>query len=330
MSEKLYVEILLSDSLGSSGGMGSVGEESLRAFGDFCGKRTNERTVPVRKRMQRSPFFVGPALATGRGQRYTAFMDFIHVLILAIVEGITEFLPISSTGHLMLASELLRIPNTEFLKTFEIAIQAGAVLAVVAIYPRRLFTDRAAQVRVAAAFIPTGIIGLLVYKAVKTYLFGHIPVILIALGSGGILMIIFERYMVPKMKPAARGIDALPLRSAVGIGIIQALSFIPGVSRAAATIFGGMYFGLTRAAAVEFSFLLAVPTMASATGLDLVNNYRLFSNTDWASLGIGFVASFAVAGAAIALLVRFVRTHTFLSFAYYRMIVALAGIFIFF
>ncbi len=259
-------------------------------------------------------------------------MDFMHALVLGIVEGVTEFLPISSTGHLMLVSELLRIPNTEFLKTFEIVIQLGAILAVVVLYPKRLFVDRASMLRIVVAFIPTGIIGLLLHKVVKQYLFGNISLILWAFAIGGVVIILFERYVLPARQNASgEGVlEDLPLQSAAWIGVIQTLALIPGVSRSAATIFGGMYFGLSRAAAVEFSFLLAVPVMAAATALDLLKSHALLTDANWSALGFGFLAAFVVALLAIKFLVRFVKTHTFVPFAYYRIFIALIGFFIFF
>jgi len=252
-------------------------------------------------------------------------MDLVHALYYGIIEGITEFLPISSTGHLMLAAKLFGAADSEFTKTFEIVIQLGAILAVVVLYPKRLLVDRASMIRIIAGFLPTAVIGLIFYKLVKTYLFGNIPVVLASLFFGGIALIIFERYMKTRSAPRERTITDLSLKESALIGTMQAIAIVPGVSRSAATVIGGMFFGLSRAEAVEFSFLLAVPTMAAATGLDLLKNYHLFTKDDAAALLVGFVVSFAVALASIKWLLSFVRTHTFTPFGVYRIIIAFLG-----
>lgn len=248
-------------------------------------------------------------------------MDLIHALILGILEGLTEFLPISSTGHLILAAELLKIGNSDFVKTFEVVIQLGAVLAVVVLYPVRLFADIPTQLRVAAAFIPTGILGFLLHDFVKAHLFGNIPVILSALVVGGLIIIGLERWFA---RSAFSGCEIvqLPLSRTFGIGVIQALAFIPGVSRAGATILGGMVSGLSRSAAVEFSFLLAVPVMVAATGLDLFRSGPAFAHADWLTLGTGFISAFIVGLAVMIILVKYVKTHTLEPFAYYRILLA--------
>src|SRR3989344_3689592 len=202
-------------------------------------------------------------------------MTYFDAIILGVVEGITEFLPISSTGHLILAGELLGLPSTEFLKSFDIAIQLGAILAVVALYWRSLFDIEMIK-KLAVAFIPTGIIGFALYYVVKTILLDNLYVVLISLALGGI-----------------------------------------------APIVGGLLLGLPRKTIVEFSFLLAVPTMAAATGYDLMKNADLLSFENIGVLAVGFVVSFVVALAAIRWLLSYVRTHTFIPFGVYRILAAL-------
>ncbi len=251
-------------------------------------------------------------------------MDMVHAVIYGVVEGLTEFLPISSTGHLIITSRILGNLQTEFLKSFEIAIQLGAILSVVAVYWRELFVNRRIMKRIVTAFIPTAIIGLTFYKIVKEYFMGSISVVLWALLIGGILIIVFERRHGER-KGAVDELGLITYTQAFFIGVFQSIAIIPGVSRAAATIFGGLYTGLSRRVIVQFSFLLAVPTMAAATGLDLVKNAHLFTWNEFEFLAVGFVVSFLVALAAIKFFLSFVRAHTFESFGVYRIVLALLG-----
>lgn len=253
-------------------------------------------------------------------------------LILGLVEGFTEFLPISSTAHLILASRLLGIPQSNFAKSFDIAIQSGAILAVLYLYWRK-FTDIQTLKKVAVAFIPTGVIGLALYKIVKDYLLGDIVVVLWALGIGGALLVLFE-YLFEKKTEATKtpdgvsvaesDLESVSYKKALGVGIFQSVAMIPGVSRAAATIIGGMLMGIRRETIVEFSFLLAVPTMLAATGLDLAKNLDAFSSSEMGALAIGLVASFLTAILSIKFLLRYIKQHTFTSFGVYRVVLALA------
>jgi undecaprenyl-diphosphatase len=249
-------------------------------------------------------------------------MDLFRAVILGIVEGITEFLPISSTGHLILTAKLLRLSQTEFMKTFEIAIQLGAILSVVVLYRRRLFADIAALKKIIAAFIPTAILGLISYKAIKGFLFSDARIVLWALFLGGVFLVVFELAHKEK-KDTAEDISAIPYKTAVLIGVFQSVAMIPGVSRAAATICGGLLLGLKRRTVVEFSFLLAVPTMLAATALDLFKSAPSFSAGQFAFLSAGFIASFMVAMVAIKFLLYFIKNNNFIPFGIYRMIAAL-------
>lgn len=250
-------------------------------------------------------------------------MTWIHAVILGVVEGLTEFLPVSSTGHLILVSNLLRIPQSEFLKSFEIAIQLGAILAVLAISWKRLLLDRRIFLRVSAAFIPTAILGLLLYKVVKTYLLGNQAVVVWALVIGGLALIIFEQFY--KASSASKNdLSAMSYKDAVVIGLAQSVAMIPGVSRSAATILGGMSLGWSRLAIVEFTFMLAVPTMAAATGLDLLKSGFAFSASEYGLLAIGATAAFLVAYVSVRWLLSYVRSNNFVAFGVYRVVVGLA------
>ncbi len=246
-------------------------------------------------------------------------MDLIHALILGIVEGITEFLPISSTGHLILTSTLLGIEQTPFVILFEVCIQLGAILAVVACFPKRLFTSFTTMRNIAIAFIPTALIGLVVHDVVKS-LFSSPFVILAALAIGGVVIILLERYW----KHDNTGtIESLTPKQLATIGALQTLAFVPGVSRAATTIFAGMWMGLSRTEAALFSFFLAIPTMAAAAGLDLLKTYTLINASNIVPLLVGLVAAFVTALVVIRFLLKYVSTHDFTAFGYYRIFLAL-------
>lgn len=249
-------------------------------------------------------------------------MDLLHALILGIVEGVTEFLPISSTGHLIITSKLLGMARTDFLKTFDIAIQLGAILSVVVLYWRSLLVDIEVIKRVAAAFIPTAILGLIVYKFVKEVLLDSTQVVLWSLLVGGIVLIVFELLHKEK-NDAITDVKQMTFGQAALIGVFQSIAMVPGVSRSAATILGGLCLGISRKAIVEFSFLLACPTMAAATGLDLIKSAHAFSADQFSFLAVGFLAAFAVGILSIQFLLYFVRNHNFIWFGVYRIIFAL-------
>lgn len=252
-------------------------------------------------------------------------MDFLHAIILGIVEGVTEFLPVSSTGHMILVSELLHIPDTEFLKTFEITIQLGAILAVVVLYWRKLLLDFEMMKRIMIALLPALGVGFLFYSFIRTLL-GSSMTVVVALFVGGVTIILFE-LLRKKPDEMLEDLSMLSYKKAFFIGLFQALSVIPGVSRSGATILGGMLLGMRRKAIVEFSFLLAVPTMVAATTLDMIKNATLFDTGNTGVFLIGFFVSFFVALLAIKFLLRFVETHTFILFGVYRIVIALVFFF---
>ncbi|MDD5050858.1 MAG: undecaprenyl-diphosphate phosphatase [Candidatus Pacebacteria bacterium] len=250
-------------------------------------------------------------------------MTIIHAIILGIVEGITEFLPISSTGHMILAGNLLHIPQTEFLKTFEIFIQLGAILAVVVLFWKRLTTSIESWKRIIIGFIPTGIIGLALYKVVKTYLLGNSTVVLWSLLLGGIAILVFELWYKRQEGERIENIESISYKKSALVGLAQAVAIVPGVSRSAATIVGGLLLGIKRETIVEFSFLLAIPTMLAASGLDLLKSASSIQANQIYLLAIGFVVSFVVALGSIKFLLNFVKKHTFIPFAIYRIAVAI-------
>ena len=255
-------------------------------------------------------------------------MGFLHVLILSVIEGLTEFLPISSTGHLILAGKLLGIAETNFVKTFEIVIQLGAIMAVVVLYFRKFFNIKLLK-KLIVAFIPTGVVGFTLYPVVKNFLLGNSTVTLNALFWGGAALILIEFILKKKNKgnetDTKVDYEKISYKKAFLIGCFQCLSIIPGMSRAASTIIGGLVGGLNRSTATEFSFLLAVPTMVAASALDIYKSREFISGSGSLTLFVGTVLSFIFAMFAIKFLISFVKKHNFTPFGIYRIV--LAGLF---
>ncbi|QQR55015.1 undecaprenyl-diphosphate phosphatase [Candidatus Peregrinibacteria bacterium] len=247
-------------------------------------------------------------------------MNLLHALILGLVEGFTEFLPISSTAHLALTGKLLGLDQSEYLKSFEIIIQLGAILAVVFLYWQSLLKWEVIN-RLLLAFLPTGILGLLFYKLVKQYLLEDFNVMLWALLVGGLLLIIFERTHREK-STETQELSSIPYKTCILLGLFQSVAMIPGVSRSAATIVGGLLLGLQKKTIVEFSFLLAVPTMLAATTLDLYKNAQSFTSDQIALLSVGFFTSFLMALVSIKFLLATLRKQTFSAFGFYRIGIA--------
>ncbi|MBK5285605.1 MAG: undecaprenyl-diphosphate phosphatase [Bacteroidia bacterium] len=252
-------------------------------------------------------------------------MTLVQSIILAIIEGLTEFLPVSSTGHMILASSLMRLENTEFLKTFEIVIQLGAILAVLVLYIKRFFVSLNIYLKLFAAFLPTGIVGFLAYKTIKAYLFNPITVS-VALIIGGVILILLDKWSGERKSKYANTED-ISFTDAIKIGFIQCLSMIPGVSRAAATIFGGIFAGFDRKLATEFSFLLAIPTMFAASGLDLIQSKENIHSDDVFLLLIGATVAFVFAIIAVKAFIAFVQKFGFKHFGYYRIILGVLFLF---
>ena len=250
-------------------------------------------------------------------------MAILQTIILGIIEGLTEFLPISSTGHLILANKILGFSQTEFAKTFEIVIQGGAILSVVVLYWRK-FLNKEILKRLFVAFVPTAILGFLLYKIIKGYLLNSEGIVLWALLLGGIVLILLELFFKSRKKEnLIEDVADISFKKSFLIGCCQSLAIVPGVSRSGATIMGGLLSNISRKAIVEFSFLLAVPTMAAATGYDLLKSGVSFSGNQIWVLLLGVVVSFLVALIAIKFLIKFVQKNSFIGFGVYRIILAL-------
>jgi undecaprenyl-diphosphatase len=240
--------------------------------------------------------------------------ELLSALILGIVEGLTEFLPVSSTGHLILAAELLGV-NDERHKVFNIAIQTGAMLAVLWEYRARFFrVDIRLYSHLIVAFIPAAVLGLAFGSLIKSQLFHAVPVA-IAFIVGGLIILLVDRGNRSARVAAAQDMTWL---DALKVGFAQCFALIPGTSRSGATIIGGMLFGLSRQAATEFSFFLAVPTLMAAGAYDMLKNRALFSTHDLGMFGVGLAAAFVSAFVVIRWLIRYVATHDFRPFAWYR------------
>ena len=252
--------------------------------------------------------------------------SYLVAIILGIVEGLTEFLPISSTGHLILAGDLLGY-NSEKAKVFEIAIQTGAMMAIVWEYRRRfagallgVFRDAAAQrflLNLLVAFVPAAVLGLTFGSIIKKHLFFAVPVAF-AFIVGGIIILWVEKYYTKGREPQVKEVDDMTWRDALKVGIAQAFALIPGTSRSGATIIGGMLFGLSRKVATEFSFFLAVPTLVAAGAYSLLKHRALLSVDDLGFFALGFVTAFMSAFICVRWLLRYITTHDFTIFAWYR------------
>jgi len=258
-------------------------------------------------------------------------MNILESIIFGIVEGVTEFLPISSTAHLDITRLLLGIPATDFVKSFEITIQLGAILAVVFLYYKKIFNFSNTKYgipvfwkNIIIAFIPTGIIGFILYKLIKDYLFSNTLLIAASLILGGIFIILFERKYQSKIQENQKqDVESLSTRELLVMGTVQALAIIPGVSRSLSVIVSGRIMGLSRSLVAEFSFLLAIPTMLSATLYDLYKSGFDFSRGDWNALFVGFGVSFIVAFFVIKWLINYIQNHSFEIFGWYRVVLGI-------
>lgn len=248
-------------------------------------------------------------------------MTIIQAIIIAIVEGLTEFLPVSSTGHMILTSSLLGVENSSFTKTFEISIQLGAIFAVAIMYIKRFFRSFEIYKKLIVAFIPTAIIGFLAYNFIKEYLFSTL-IVSITLILGGIILILVDKKLVKQVSRYTEAED-VPLKNAFFIGLIQCISMIPGVSRAGATIVGGVFNGFNKKQAIEFSFLLAVPTMFAATGYDLLKTPIEFTHNEIMLLIIGLITAFIVAWIAVKAFLAFIERFGFAWFGWYRILIGI-------
>ena len=253
-------------------------------------------------------------------------MDVIQAIIIAIVEGLTEFLPISSTGHMIITEKLLGIEETEFIKLFTVAIQLGAILAVVVYYWKKFFGTQAFRnarwrfyAKLIIAVVPAIVFGFL-FADIIDRLLESTSTVIITMILGGIVLLVIDKYF---KNPMVESEEKITFKQALLIGCWQVIAMIPGVSRSAASIIGGMQQKLTRTLAAEFSFYLAVPTMAAATGYKLLKGYKTFSSHDIRLLAVGNAVAFIVALVAIKFFIGYLQKHGFKVFGYYRIIVGI-------
>lgn len=251
-------------------------------------------------------------------------MSIIHAVILGIVEGLTEFLPISSTAHLIFTSSFLHIPQTQFTTFFEVFIQSGAILAVVVLYSNYILKYQKLIVPLIVSFIPTAIMGLLFHKLIKTVFFESPNLIVSALFIVGLLFIAIEYLISKKQLTLSHQIGDITLTQAVIIGVVQSCAIVPGVSRAGAVMLGMMYVGYKREDAAVYSFLLAIPTIIAASGYDLLKtDFGVVSNSgNIIALSVGFVVSFATALVVIKWFISYLQKNTLTGFGIYRIILS--------
>jgi undecaprenyl-diphosphatase len=257
-------------------------------------------------------------------------------IILGIVEGVTEFLPVSSTGHLILATELLGF-DAEKWAAFNVIIQLGAILAIVVLYWRTFWAVLEGMVRgnavswrfvrnILIGFLPSAILGFLLIKNIEALL-GNAYVVAVAFILGGIAILIIEKMV--KQTPVV-GVAEMPLRTVVGVGLVQCLAMVPGVSRSGATIMGGLSLGVERRTAAEFSFFLAIPTMVGSTTLELVRHHDALmagaSGVGFGTVAVGFIVSFVVAIVVVRAFVHYISRHGFAPFAWYRIVAGLVAL----
>lgn len=260
-------------------------------------------------------------------------MHFLESLILGIIEGITEFLPISSTAHLILASDILKIQQTDFHKFFEVFIQSGAILAVLVAYFKTIKSNKELIKKIAITFLPTAFFGFILYKIIKNVFFESKIIIIFALIVVGVLFIIVEKILNRNNSNSSLGLDDLSYKTAFLIGVFQSLAVIPGVSRAGAVILGMIILGFKRKDAVLYSFLVAVPTILSAGLFDLYKtgiNTITLNTSNIISLIIGFLSSFIFALFSTKWLINYLQNNKLTSFGIYRITIGLLFLIYFF
>lgn len=255
-------------------------------------------------------------------------MNIWESIIIGLIEGITEFLPVSSSGHMILAQSLMKLENTEFQRTFIIVIQLGAIMAIVWLYAKNFLKSFTIYLKLLVAFIPTGLIGFLAYKTITTYLFNPL-VVAVSLIMGGVILVLLDRW-VDEKESSWENVADISYKNAFYIGLIQCFSMIPGVSRAAATIIGGALNGFNKKQAAEFSFLLAVPTMLASSGYNLLKTQMEFNQHNIQMLLLGSLIAFVSAWFAVKLFLKFLNRFGFKHFGYYRIVVGVVFLILFF
>lgn len=249
-------------------------------------------------------------------------MTLFDALILGVIEGITEFLPISSTGHLIVAGEMLGVDQTRINKAFEVIIQFAAILAVVLNYKERFTLQNIGLwSKVFLAFLPIGTVGYLFASEIKTLF--SIEVVAVMFIVGGIIFLATEKLYLQKHKPHILDLDEISYKQAFYVGLAQIFALIPGTSRAGATIIGALFIGMSRKVSAEFSFLLALPVMSAVSLYDLLKHYSEFTEENFINLALGFIVSFLVAYIAMKLFLAFLERFTFVAFGVYRILFGL-------
>ena len=245
-------------------------------------------------------------------------MDILQAIIIGIIEGFTEFLPISSTGHMIVASKFLGIEQSAVVKAYEVIIQFAAILAVILLYREKInFKEINLWSKIVGAFFPLAIIGFILKDWVKEIF--NVETVAYMFIIGGIVFIVVE-YFHKDEKMSSQDIEEVTWKQAMSIGFAQVLSLVPGTSRAGSTIIGGMLSGVSRKASTEFSFLLAIPVMMAVSGYDLLKHYKDFMGADITAFAIGFVVAFVVAYVTIKMFIVFLQRFTFVAFGIYRII----------
>jgi undecaprenyl-diphosphatase len=245
-------------------------------------------------------------------------MDMIQAVIIGIIEGFTEFLPISSTGHMIVASRFLGVAENDLTKAYEVIIQFAAILAVMLIYREKItFRKIDLWMKLLLAFLPLAIVGFIFKDQIKTLF--NVETVAWMFIIGGIVFLVVE-YFYQEQPTHIKDVEQTGYKQALAIGVAQIFSLIPGTSRAGATIIGGLLAGLDRKASAEFSFLLAIPVMAAVSGYDLLKHYREFADANWGAFLVGFIVAFVVAYATIKLFLAFIQRFTFVAFGIYRIV----------
>ncbi|MEI6532753.1 MAG: undecaprenyl-diphosphate phosphatase [Candidatus Roizmanbacteria bacterium] len=253
-------------------------------------------------------------------------MDIFHSVILGIVEGLTEFLPISSTFHLIFASKLLKIPDSEFLQMFEVVIQSGAILAVVILYVKELLKNRDLLKLTIVSFIPTAIIGLVLYKVIKGFFFHANWLMISVFMIVGIIFFLIEFLIKKEFVKPSKELNKLTIKDAIIIGLVQSLAVIPGVSRAGSVLVGMMILGYKREESAKYSFILAIPTILAASVLDLYKSKEVLlsvGGANFISLFIGFVVAFISAFFVMKWFIGYLKSNSLVAFGIYRIVIGI-------
>jgi undecaprenyl-diphosphatase len=245
-------------------------------------------------------------------------LDFFQAIIIGIIEGFTEFLPISSTGHMIVASQFLGVPQDALMKAYEVIIQFAAILAVLLLYKEKVtFQKRVLWQKLFVAFLPLAIVGFIFKDEVKALF--TVQIVAWMFIVGGVVFLIVEHFYQEKASHVC-DVEQVSYQQSLWIGIAQIFSLIPGTSRAGATIIGGLLTGLDRKTSMEFSFLLAIPVMGAVTGYDILKHYHEFIQVHWGVFVVGFITAFVVAYITIKLFLSFIQRFTFVSFGVYRIL----------